>query len=140
MVLEDSGTAGSGNDDDDPVDVNSYLSVVKKLARLMRGLEEQDEFLSKDVSAPGTGKVYALCEMILEDLNNYCECMIPIGTTAPPLTTGSLSRGDTLTDDGHRFLHHPQHQTLAPHRHPSTTTTSPSQPSTCPPSPTPIGT
>lgn len=24
-------------------------------------------------------KVYALCEMILEDLNNYCECMIPIG-------------------------------------------------------------
>jgi hypothetical protein len=26
-------------------------------------------------------KVYALCEMILEDLNNYCECMIPIGTS-----------------------------------------------------------
>jgi hypothetical protein len=25
------------------------------------------------------GKVYALCEMIMEDLNNYCECMIPIG-------------------------------------------------------------
>ncbi|KAF2429410.1 nitrogen permease regulator 2 [Tothia fuscella] len=24
------------------------------------------------------GKVYALCEMIMEDLNNYCECMIPI--------------------------------------------------------------
>jgi len=28
-------------------------------------------------------KVYALCEMILEDLNNYCECMIPIGTSCP---------------------------------------------------------
>jgi hypothetical protein len=27
---------------------------------------------------PG-GKIYALCEMIFEDLNNYCECMIPIG-------------------------------------------------------------
>jgi DNA-binding NarL/FixJ family response regulator len=25
------------------------------------------------------GKVYALCEMIFEDLNNYYECMIPIG-------------------------------------------------------------
>jgi hypothetical protein len=25
------------------------------------------------------GKIYALCEMIFEDLNNYCECMIPIG-------------------------------------------------------------
>jgi hypothetical protein len=24
-------------------------------------------------------KVYALCEMVLEDLNNYAECMIPIG-------------------------------------------------------------
>lgn len=24
------------------------------------------------------GKIYALCEMIFEDLNNYCECMIPI--------------------------------------------------------------
>jgi hypothetical protein len=23
--------------------------------------------------------VYALCEMVLEDLNNYAECMIPIG-------------------------------------------------------------
>lgn len=85
IVLEDSGSAGSsGNDhDDEPVDVNSYLSVVNKLARLMRGLEEQDEFLSKDLSPPGTGKVYALCEMILEDLNNYCECMIPIGTNHP---------------------------------------------------------
>jgi hypothetical protein len=28
----------------------------------------------------GSGsKVYALCEMVLEDLNNYAECMIPIG-------------------------------------------------------------
>ncbi|KAI9879158.1 MAG: Nitrogen permease regulator 2 [Pleopsidium flavum] len=78
LVLEDGGSHTSGNDHDDPVDVNSYLSVVKKLARLMRGLEEQGEFLSKDASAPGTGKVYALCEMVLEDLNNYCECMIPI--------------------------------------------------------------
>jgi len=64
--------------------VNSYLSVVRKLARLMRGLEEQGEFLSKDLSPPGTGKVYALCEMVLEDLNNYCECMIPIGTSLIP--------------------------------------------------------
>jgi hypothetical protein len=27
----------------------------------------------------GASKVYALCEMVLEDLNNYNECMIPIG-------------------------------------------------------------
>lgn len=28
------------------------------------------------------GRVYAICEMILEDLNNYCECMTPIGMLA----------------------------------------------------------
>jgi hypothetical protein len=27
--------------------------------------------------------VYALCEMVLEDLNNYAECMIPIGMFLP---------------------------------------------------------
>lgn len=44
----------------------------------MRSLEEQSYFLSADDSAPGTGKIYSLCEMLMEDLNNYCECMIPI--------------------------------------------------------------
>ncbi len=85
--------------------MSSYTGVVKKLAMLFRDLEEQDGFLSKeeerfaaaaDATDEGTaadgssgrlleggeGKVYALCEMILEDLNNYCECMIPIGKCA----------------------------------------------------------
>jgi len=86
-----------------------YGQVVRKLGRLLRGLEEQGGFLSKeedgvwdddnvglgigvggdgtDDSMGGSGfgvgssssKVYALCEMVLEDLNNYAECMIPIG-------------------------------------------------------------
>ncbi|KAF3036621.1 Nitrogen permease regulator 2 [Didymella keratinophila] len=82
-----------------------YGQVVRKLGRLLRGLEEQGGFLSKeedgvwddesvglgiegggmDDSMGGSGfgigsgsKVYALCEMVLEDLNNYAECMIPI--------------------------------------------------------------
>lgn len=38
------------------------------------------------------GKVYALCEMIMEDLNNYCECMIPIGTRS------SRSRSRSIAD------------------------------------------
>jgi nitrogen permease regulator 2-like protein len=59
-------------------DVNAYQSVVTKLAHLMRSLEEQSHFLSRDTSPPGTGKLYSLCEMLMEDLNNYCECMIPI--------------------------------------------------------------
>ncbi|KAI4095122.1 MAG: hypothetical protein LQ348_006741 [Seirophora lacunosa] len=56
----------------------SYATVTLKLASLLRTLEEQSRFLSRDTSAPNTGKVYALCEILLEDLNNYCESMIPI--------------------------------------------------------------
>ena len=74
-----------------------YGEVVRKLGRLLRGLEEQGGFLSREeagvwddenTAAPpavggegegeGGSKVYALCEMVLEDLNNYAECMIPI--------------------------------------------------------------
>ena len=69
---------------------SAYASVVKKLARLFRNLEEQNGFLSKEEERDdlivageagygGGSKVYALCEMVMEDLNNYCECMIPIG-------------------------------------------------------------
>ena len=64
-------------------DHSSYITVVRKLAVLFRNLEEQGEFLSRDLeerqAGRSRGKVYALCEIILEDLNNYCECMIPIG-------------------------------------------------------------
>ncbi|KIW69231.1 hypothetical protein PV04_05120 [Phialophora macrospora] len=60
------------------IDVPSYKSVVKKLAHLMRSLEEQSRFLSEDNAPPNSGKIYSLCEMLMEDLNNYCECMIPI--------------------------------------------------------------
>ncbi|EEQ87757.1 hypothetical protein RJZ56_001563 [Blastomyces dermatitidis] len=56
----------------------TFKSVVQKLAHLMCGLEEQSGFLSKDLSKGGEGKVYSLCETLMEDLNNYCECMIPI--------------------------------------------------------------
>ncbi|KAF6226516.1 hypothetical protein HO133_009382 [Letharia lupina] len=55
-------------------DFSSYVPVVRKLNALFRTLEEQGQFLSRD----GAGKVYALCEILLEDLNNYSEAMIPI--------------------------------------------------------------
>ncbi|KAF7512608.1 hypothetical protein GJ744_000869 [Endocarpon pusillum] len=59
-------------------DFNAYKSVVTKLAHLMQSLEEQSHFLSRDTCAPNTGKLYSLCETLISDLNNYCECMIPI--------------------------------------------------------------
>lgn len=84
----------------------AYGEVARKLGRLLRGLEEQGGFLGSDeenmdvwgddglyglnassesygAASYGIGagsKVHALCEMVLEDLNNYAECMIPIGT------------------------------------------------------------
>lgn len=118
---------------DEEAEFSAYTSIVRKLARMLRQLEEQSRFLSREeedydwgtgsigsvgkvsaiASMEGSGelerlplldelieqaaemtgsglldayekeqgkKVYALCEMIMEDLNNYCECMIPIGT------------------------------------------------------------
>lgn len=62
----------------DTIDVPSYKSVIRKLAHLMRGLEEQSQWLSDDESSPEMGKVYNLCETLMGDLNNYAECMIPI--------------------------------------------------------------
>lgn len=120
---------------DEEAEFSAYTSIVRKLARMLRQLEEQSQFLSREeerygwgvtsmgsiskasviASLEGSGeleklpildelaeqaaaaaemtgsglldayekeqgkKVYALCEMIMEDLNNYCECMIPIG-------------------------------------------------------------
>lgn len=107
---------------DEDVEFSGHTSVVRKMARMLRNLEEQRQFLSReedehyglDASLEGSGeldrllmldemvegtgnmdlsgsglfdaferegakKVYALCEMIMEDLNNYSECMIPIG-------------------------------------------------------------
>lgn len=92
---------------DEKEDFTSFEGVVRKLARVFRELEGIGRLLSRDEKEEGAGKgghggqesgtgggkgstmkkaphvggkVYAICEMILEDLNNYCECMTPIGT------------------------------------------------------------
>jgi hypothetical protein len=86
----------------------AYGEVARKMGRLLRGLEEQAGFLSREEqtvwegaqSKTGNGyapakfssKVYALCEVVLEDLNNYAECMIPIGKQHHRLGTYTESR------------------------------------------------
>ena len=70
-----------------PEDVgfHSYLPVTAKLAHLFQHLEEHERFLSNELQRspkPNSGRIYAICEQVLEDLNKYSECMIPIdGTT-----------------------------------------------------------
>ena len=75
----------------------AYGYVVRKLGRLLRGLEEQGGLLSREEervwdvdgsreAVSGESNIYALCEVVLEDLNNYAECMIPIGGWAGPLS------------------------------------------------------
>lgn len=60
---------------DADVEYCTYKSVVRKVAKLFKALEEQSGFLSNEVTRAG---VYALIEQVMEDLNNYSECMIPI--------------------------------------------------------------
>jgi len=77
---------------DENEDFTSFEGVVRKLARMFMELEVDRGLLSLEEKAMEKkdqktvayaphvgGKVYAICEMILEDLNNYCECMTPIG-------------------------------------------------------------
>ena len=87
---------------DEKEDFTSFEGVVRKLAKVFRELEGVGGLLSREEKEEGIGgknggvgeagkgstmkkashiggKVYAICEMILEDLNNYCECMTPIG-------------------------------------------------------------
>ena len=66
---------------DENVDPSSYKSVVRKLAKLFRALEEQSGFLWGEETRSG---VYSLIEQVMEDLNNYCECMIPISEYTEP--------------------------------------------------------
>ncbi|OLL27134.1 Nitrogen permease regulator 2 [Neolecta irregularis DAH-3] len=56
-------------------DTNCYIDVVRRLARNLKALEEQTAFLSDEGKV---WKLWSIMDQLLEDLNNYCECMIPI--------------------------------------------------------------
>nr|CAG8534991.1 14023_t:CDS:2 [Entrophospora candida] len=56
-------------------DTSSYEPVVRKVARVLTSLEIESKFLSHESTK---GFMYNIIEQILEDLNSYCECQIPI--------------------------------------------------------------
>ncbi|KAI8884182.1 nitrogen permease regulator 2 [Backusella circina FSU 941] len=64
---------------DQDAETSSYEAVVRKLSRVLEGLECECNFLSKDVSSESQ-TVQNVIEQLFEDLNSYCECQIPINT------------------------------------------------------------
>lgn len=72
------------------LDVNAdqapYEPVVRRLAVTFKEMEKQNEYLSQECSGVGGGPrggdrrpIESLLEIVKEDLNNYGECMIPVG-------------------------------------------------------------
>lgn len=63
------------------VDKVPYEAVVRRLASTFTEMEIQNQFLSKEdlSNSQNRRSIAALLEIIKEDLNNYNECMIPVG-------------------------------------------------------------
>jgi hypothetical protein len=63
-------------------DSNPYEAVIRRLATTFTEMEIQSQYLSLEGTAESKGRrsIGALLEIIREDLNNYNECMIPVGT------------------------------------------------------------
>lgn len=62
------------------IDKTPYEAVIRRLASTFTEMEIQNEFLSQEVSiSQDRRSIAALIEIIKEDLNNYNECMIPVG-------------------------------------------------------------
>lgn len=59
---------------------------MRRLAVTFAEMEKQNEYLSRDQSGSNDGgrrPIGSLLEIIKEDLNNYGECMIPVGMFLP---------------------------------------------------------
>lgn len=77
---------------DADVDQTPYEGVVRYLAATFAEMEKQNEYLSQDLSQGDGGldgretrrPIESLLEIVKEDLNNYGECMIPVGTLCRP--------------------------------------------------------
>lgn len=58
-----------------------YEAVIRRLATTFTEMEIQNQYLSLEgtIESKGRRSIVALLEIIREDLNNYNECMIPVG-------------------------------------------------------------
>lgn len=60
---------------DETQDVSSYIPVVRRLARVLKNMEEMKKILSSDTERR---IIQIVIQRVLEDLNSYGECRIPI--------------------------------------------------------------
>jgi hypothetical protein len=72
------------------VDKMPYEAVVRRLASTFTEMEVQNQYLSQEETECGRRSIAALLEIIKEDLNNYNECMIPVGMLRVPVPDGQL--------------------------------------------------
>ena len=75
------------------VDQVPYERVVRRLAVTFAEMEKQSGFLSQDTDAgedQARRPIESLLEIVKEDLNNYGECLIPVGKYTPFLSASSI--------------------------------------------------
>lgn len=71
-----------------------YEKLVRRLAVTFAEMERQNSYLSTEGKADdGRRPIESLLEIVKEDLNNYGECMIPVGRATPPLVLLSSPLG-----------------------------------------------
>lgn len=87
---------------------------MRRLAVTFAEMEKQNEYLSRDQSGSNDGgrrPIGSLLEIIKEDLNNYGECMIPVGKfPLPGLESPPTAPLALLTPSVHRRRQHHQHE------------------------------
>ncbi|KAE8257066.1 hypothetical protein A4X13_0g2596 [Tilletia indica] len=60
---------------DASADTRPYEPVVRKIARILTGLEESSSFLSNEKSR---NRILGIIEQLYQDLNSYCESFVPL--------------------------------------------------------------
>ncbi|KAG2176264.1 hypothetical protein INT43_005498 [Umbelopsis isabellina] len=62
-------------------ETSSYEPIVQKIATVLEVLERECDFLTSEKTLPGAVTIQNVIEQMLEDLNSYCECQIPINAS-----------------------------------------------------------
>ncbi|KAK0560949.1 Nitrogen permease regulator 2 [Tilletia horrida] len=86
---------------DASADTRPYEPVVRKVARILTGLEESSCFLSNEKNLQ---RVHGIIEQLYQDLNAYCESFVPLPvaphTSYVPATTNATAVGTPTAGAG----------------------------------------